>query len=415
MKLSWCGPRVRGAAVLAAAALYFAVQAAGVSAQGAAAPRPGVPRPVPTCERCHGELEFLRQHSPTLDRARSLSVSDQLLRGSGHDLPCAECHKGFSAFPHPGGTATTATCASCHPAVARAWDAGTHAHVDQGSPVGCKDCHGVHPVPTRAGLKAREAIVAMNQRCLACHDTRRFPAHAPHSDSVACASCHGAHDVRSHDQAGSTLAARSQITTCGACHREEAASWRNDIHGQTVLGARSVKTVAGQEPPRPPTCTTCHGGHQMVHPKQVAAGTGPGAGCTKCHEKYADTFGDSYHGQASRLGSKRAADCTGCHTAHSILPAANPRSSVAKANLVATCGHCHPRATASFTAFQPHGDVHDRAKSPLLFWTYRLMMLLLTGTLMFFGVHTTLWLARSLRGEPAGSGAHGGTRKGGDA
>lgn len=289
-------------------------------------------------------------------------------------------------------------CASCHADVASAWRMGAHAQVDQGSPVGCKDCHGIHAVPTRAGLKAPTTVRAMNARCLSCHDAKRFSPGAPHSDSVACASCHSPHDVRGHDRAGSTLAAQSQVRTCGACHRKEAEAWRTDVHGRAVLEGKTAVAGKDGEPRRAPACTTCHGGHDMVHPKRVAEGAGPGGGCTKCHERFADTFADSYHGQATRLGSKLAAGCAGCHTAHSILPADSARSSIAKANLVSTCGQCHPKATASFTAFQPHADVHDQTKSPLLFWTYRFMTILLAGTLSFFGLHTALWLARTLRG-----------------
>ncbi len=152
----------------------------------------------------------------------------------------------------------------------------------------------------------------------------------------------------------------------------------------------------------------------MVHPKSVGAAQGPGAACTKCHEKYADTFVDSYHGQATRLGSKLAAGCAGCHTAHAILPADSARSSVARGNLVRTCGQCHKQATAGFAAFQPHADVHDRAKSPLLYWTYKFMTLLLAGTMAVFGIHTALWLARLGIGRLVevrrgkGTGTHGG-------
>jgi hypothetical protein len=211
---------------------------------------------------------------------------------------------------------------------------------------------------------------------------------------VPCASCHGAHDVRPHDRPGSTLAAEAQVSTCGACHQKVAAAWRTDIHGRTLLQKLPVKAESGEEPRQPPTCTSCHGTHDMLHPKAASAGTGPGAACTKCHEKYGDTFADSYHGQATRLGSKLAAGCAGCHTAHSILPADSPRSSVAQANLVTTCAHCHKQATAGFVGFQPHADVHDSGKSPLLYWTYRFMTLLLAGTMTVFGIHTALWLAR---------------------
>lgn len=357
--------------------------------------KPGQPRGVPSCDRCHGELEFLRQHTPTLDRAGAISIPDRSLRGTGHDFACTECHNGFAAFPHLKSSLRTATCESCHEEQARAWKAGAHANVDRGKPVGCRDCHGIHTVPAKDALRAKANVLAMNARCLGCHDAKRMAAHAPHADSVSCASCHGAHDVRPHDRPGSTLSAEAQVKTCGACHQKVAAAWQTDIHGRTLLQKLAVKTEPGErEPKRPPTCTSCHGAHAMEHPKTAPAGAGPGAACTKCHEKYADTFADSYHGQATRLGSKLAAGCASCHTAHSILPADSPRSSVAKGNVVSTCAQCHKQASAGFVGFQPHADVHDQDKSPLLYWTYRFMTLLLAGTMTVFGIHTALWLAR---------------------
>ncbi len=421
MNASCRGSRHRRGA-LVAAALLLGAGAGGVRAQ-AAGPRPGAAgaapasaaRPLPTCERCHGELEFLRQRSGSLERAQALSVSARGLRGTGHDLPCAKCHTGFDAFPHVPGKVATAACESCHPAVAAAWRTGAHARVDRGSPVACQDCHSVHSVPTRATLRAPATVAQLNARCLGCHDTRRFPAHAPHADSVACAACHGAHDMRGHDRAGSTLAAQAQVRTCGACHPAIARSWASDSHGRALLAGRELKPHGESQAHPGPACTTCHGGHDMVRPKAAPAGTGPGAACTTCHERYADTFADSYHGQASRLGSRRVAGCAGCHTAHAVLPADSARSSVAQANLVRTCAGCHPRASASFAAFQPHADVHDRARSPLLFFTYHFMTLLLTGTMALFGVHGALWLVRlglgraaARRAAPAGAGTHGG-------
>ncbi len=381
-------------------------------------PRAG--REVPTCERCHGELEFLRQHTSTLVRAESLNVSDRVLRGSGHDFACTKCHTGFdAAYPHVKGRVSTASCASCHPEVVKAWSAGAHARLDKGTPAACKDCHGIHPVPPKAQLRSRATVALMNGRCLACHDAKRHAPGLPHADSISCAACHGAHDIRGHDQAGSTLAAANQLKTCGACHPAIAQSWSHDSHGRAVLAGREVTPKGETEPRTRPACTSCHGGHDMVRPKTAVAGTGPAAACLRCHEKYAETFADSYHGQATRLGSKKAAGCAGCHSAHSVLPSDSARSTVAKGNLLHTCRGCHPQATAGFIAFQPHADVHDRAKSPLLYFTYTFMTLLLTGTMAVFGLHGALWLARLGLGRFAAerSGSHGATTasRGGDA
>jgi formate dehydrogenase gamma subunit len=91
--------------------------------------------------------------------------------------------------------------------------------------------------------------------------------------------------------------------------------------------------------------------------------------CAKCHEGVALTqeFGvasgrvasykDSYHGLASRLGLKIAANCASCHGVHNILPSSDPRSMINAANLTQTCGQCHIGATANFAVGRIHLNV----------------------------------------------------------
>jgi hypothetical protein len=77
------------------------------------------------------------------------------------------------------------------------------------------------------------------------------------------------------------------------------------------------------------------------------------------------------------------------------LPASDPRSPIAPANLVATCGKCHAGANASFVQYQPHANAHNRKLNPALFYIRLFMNLLLAGVLTFFVIHTILWLVRA--------------------
>jgi cytochrome b subunit of formate dehydrogenase len=107
------------------------------------------------------------------------------------------------------------------------------------------------------------------------------------------------------------------------------------------------------------------------------------------------TYMDSYHGKNYRLGyPEKVAGCSDCHTAHSVLKASDPLSTVHPENLVATCKQCHKHATSKFTKFYAHGEHTDREKFPLLYWTYVLMVGLLVGTFAVFWVHTLLWMYR---------------------
>jgi hypothetical protein len=64
---------------------------------------------------------------------------------------------------------------------------------------------------------------------------------------------------------------------------------------------------------------------------------------------------------------------------------------------VATCQKCHPGATRRFAGYLTHATHHDPQKYPLLFWTFWGMTALLTGTFLFGGAHTLLWIPRALQ------------------
>ena len=70
----------------------------------------------------------------------------------------------------------------------------------------------------------------------------------------------------------------------------------------------------------------------------------------------ATTYLASYHGLASELGSAVVANCASCHGVHNILPSSDSRSTINRANLVKTCGQCHPGVTEKFALAKVHVD-----------------------------------------------------------
>src|SRR5262249_9219336 len=68
------------------------------------------------------------------------------------------------------------------------------------------------------------------------------------------------------------------------------------------------------------------------------------------------TYLASYHGLASKLGSQVVANCASCHGVHNILPSTDPRSTINRANLIKTCGQCHPGVNARFVLDKVHVD-----------------------------------------------------------
>jgi hypothetical protein len=357
----------------------------------------------PSCQSCHGELEFLRQHVETLPDAERLFAPAEVLTGSAHgNMTCADCHTGFRTYPHPDAQQTR-SCASCHQEVAAAWDGGLHA-LDGGAT--CRDCHGTHDVRSKAVLGSAEGARAVRRACATCHYEPGADENDPHADSVSCAACHAPHGTLPAEDDLSTVHALNQAATCGACHDEVAAAWSQDTHGHAVepLSVPGGVVPEGASRAEAPSCSACHGAHDIVPPSDPDFGAEVTARCAHCHESYEDSWADSYHGQAATLGAPNVANCARCHGSHGIYPSSDERSKVSEANLLGTCQACHADATAGFTLFQPHADHNDRERYPFVYWSYHLMTALLIGTFSVFGIHTFLWLVRlgidALRGTP---------------
>jgi predicted CXXCH cytochrome family protein len=117
------------------------------------------------------------------------------------------------------------------------------------------------------------------------------------------------------------------------------------------------------------SCTGCHGGDSTVDDEELAKAPGTGfigipersdipALCAQCHSDPAfmktyrprmytdqlDQYNTSVHGEKNREGDQNVAVCSSCHSAHSILPASDPRSTVYALNVPDMCSTCHADA-----------------------------------------------------------------------
>lgn len=403
-------PRL-GAALLraAAAGAPALVGSVALAAAGTLAPAPleaqGRAGPV-ECAACHAEPELLRQQAGSAERARALLVPPASLRASAHgDLACGDCHGGFSRFPH--GEGRTEGCASCHSAADSAWAGSAHEGTDPASTATCQECHGIHDV--RPASRISRAPGPMNGRCVECHGTAVLPASDPHAGEVPCHGCHAPHATRRVDHPGALVARVRQVETCGTCHDSVAGLWRDDAHGRALLAEPTGGERGG---PEAPTCTGCHGAHGMVSAAEgAAADTLMVDRCGSCHAYYERTYFGTYHGKATAVGSRVVATCHDCHSAHGILPPSDSGSTVSAERLPETCGACHGHVRPSFTAYESHPDPTDRAKNPVLFYSFWFMNALLVGVLGVFGLHTLLWWVRleidRRRGVPHEIGGHG--------
>jgi cytochrome b subunit of formate dehydrogenase len=205
--------------------------------------------------------------------------------------------------------------------------------------------------------------------------------------AAVCSNCHGSHEILPPINPASTISRGRIPETCGTCHAGVRTIYDQSIHGQALKKGL----------PQAPICTDCHSAHQIQRVEVEAWKLGVVRECGTCHIERMKTYRDTFHGHVTSLGSAVGARCSDCHGSHDVLPPKDPRSSIHRKNIVTTCGKCHARATPSFTQYYAHADYRNREKYPILFYTDRFMVLLLLFTFALFGVHTFLWLPRSLR------------------
>jgi nitrate/TMAO reductase-like tetraheme cytochrome c subunit len=183
--------------------------------------------------------------------------------------------------------------------------------------------------------------------------------------------------------------AREKIPSlCGRCHAGELEQYDRSIHGKALHEGKRTDAA---------TCFDCHMEHLVPNVRQEEWQLSLIRQCGGCHKEEMDTYHKTFHGKVTRLGYATMAKCADCHGSHEILPPGERASTLSKENRVKTCGKCHPGASTRFTGFYAHAEETNKAKYPLLYYTYRFMTALLIGVFTFFFLHTFLWAYRSLK------------------
>jgi formate dehydrogenase gamma subunit len=265
-----------------------------------------------TCLECHEDKTLVKTNAA--GRAISLFVDEAKFKASRHGTNlCAGCHTDIkTTHPDDNAAAKPVDCAICHQTQSETYGASVHA----------------------IALKAGEA------------------------NAATCKDCHGSHEILPPTAFGSPLHYTKLSATCGECHEEAAAAVQRSVHGKAM--AKGHREAA--------TCTDCHFEHKIQKLRGESSLRISGEVCSKCHGserlntkykmpgKAVQTFFESYHGLAASYGSTKAANCASCHGVHEILPHTDPRSSIYKTNLVATCGKCHAGANENFISSKVHQD-----------------------------------------------------------
>jgi len=283
-----------------------------------------------------------------------------------------------------------ATCLGCHgdKMTAAAFASSVHGKN------ACTSCH-VEIVDLARHMKRENKVEKV--RCERCHkkETAEHYGSVHVNKGVMCADCHT--DIHVHRAWKGDK--RQVVAKCVQCHDRQSV-YRNSVHGKAVAAGNFDA----------PACNDCHNLHAVKalgDPRSRENRQFHSQVCMRCHadrqmmarNKVAtvavQSYLDSYHGKNYRLGfPEKVAGCADCHTAHAILPASDPASTVNPAKLPRTCGACHSKASPQFAKYFPHGEHNDRRKYPILYYTFLAMTGLLVSTFAVFWLHTLLWMFR---------------------
>ncbi|MCX6169240.1 MAG: cytochrome c3 family protein [Ignavibacteriales bacterium] len=162
---------------------------------------------------------------------------------------------------------------------------------------------------------------------------------------------------------------------CYSCHKEidnlPKDFSENDIHRHANI-----------------SCSSCHGGDPTSDDQEIAMSPSKGfvgvpkhkdipKFCGKCHSDInvmrvfqprietdqVEQYYTSVHGKKLLTGDENVAECASCHSAHSILPAKDPRSTVYALNVPGTCNKCHGNSELMKKYNLPSNQLEEYSKS----------------------------------------------------
>lgn len=338
------------------------------------------------CLLCHSDTS-LTESGPQ-GQTSSLYVDSTIFQNSVHGpLGCEACHTGITDIPHAEHLPKV-DCGNCHADVAQAYQwHGSHKEVDRQLMPDCYNSHGNHDILAASDRNSTVNPVNLPNTCGQCHENQAIVGeyHIPmikpvkafeisvHSRlqangtrlAATCIDCHSiegtAHMILAPINPKSSIYHFNIPKTCGRCHAEIMEKYNSGIHGQAAAKGEIDS----------PVCTGCHSDHEILPVNDPRSPVSPinvsMTICAPCHEsrslniKYGfpvnilQSWLHSYHGLKSTDGDPTVANCSSCHRAHMILPAADSLSSISPMNKRATCSKCHPNISAQLASIPIHG------------------------------------------------------------
>lgn len=376
------------------------------------------------CLTCHTDAKVIHNFHPQMVKADGMNGSP--------DISCKNCHGTHNVSPIKSGKWSkknlVESCGSCHKEPKEKFVLSEHgkafAEGVEGAP-NCISCHQSSIVSVNKGKNSLQTKLNQQKLCLSCHlDDPKIRAkttpsagfitayeHSVHGRALSegndkapsCINCHNHHDIEAPASSNSSINKLNIPNTCGRCHTDIAAEYKQSIHG-TALLQRGVTDA--------PSCTGCHGEHnilEVTNPNSpVAYKNVSSQVCSPCHssvrlaEKYGipteryKSYVDSYHGLALKGGSTVVANCASCHGFHNIKPSSDPTSLTNKKNLAKTCGTCHPGANQNFAKGKIH-VIMTKQDSPILYWIATTYIILIVTTIGFMLLHNILDFIRKAK------------------
>ncbi|GAB4542616.1 MAG: hypothetical protein Fur002_13210 [Anaerolineales bacterium] len=238
----------------------------------------------------------------------------------------------------------------------------------------CVDCHSDisdYPHPDVKADSIREFSLSFSENCKGCHEEQYLKQHDSmhqkaldegNQNAPICADCHNPHTqprIIGQSSGKLSIAARKEVPqTCSQCHGEIYAAYQTSAHGSALADGNTDV----------PTCTDCHGVHNINDPRTDSFRNNTPQLCINCHDddalmkKYGlstnvkESYVADFHGSTVMLFEQQfpgqptnKAVCTDCHGVHDIVRASDPNVGIAlRENLLVKCQRCHPDATANF-------------------------------------------------------------------
>jgi predicted CXXCH cytochrome family protein len=318
---------------------------------------------------------------------------------------CLGCHGPAQKKPFPRDHLgrPAAACLSCHvpsqSSRAEVPDTPTAPHVTN---TFCYSCHG------KPELKM---TLSSGQEVSLFVDQAVFGRSMHGAKGMSCTACHPAYEKHPHPphQGATTRALNRSVVQerCATCHAELYAKYKESVHGKALVEDNNLDV---------PSCTDCHGVHNIRDPQTLLFRLDSPDTCSRCHSDAAlmgkykispdvtRTYLADFHGTTVRLGRKTEnpeigaykAVCYDCHGIHDIKKTDDPTSQVVKKNLAETCRRCHPGANDSFPAAWTAHYAPDRNKWPVVYWVNYFYKFAIPGILGVMGMYIALELGHHL-------------------